>query len=184
MPPRKKQKTELEQELAAFLEKANNEFAKAKRDKEYITVFKFKQIVNKFELEFDDTLLSDEDHEDGLQRDRFIELMEQLKREADLSRLVDYIYNYLSYNTDSEGLVGFETFIKSLKTLPKTPKRNKTIELAYCFANEASIDDPLTRHDLVKVLRQVQFFQKHYQEFNVNESFLKEDEKLGRISTK
>lgn len=175
MPPRKKQKTQLEQDLAVFLDHANQEFSKAKRaDKEYITLFKFRQIVKKFDMNLDDRLITEEDHQ-GLRQDRFIALIEQVKRESDLSCLVDYIYDYLLYDTlstpDTDAQVDFESFMKALRTLPKTPKRFKTIEQGYCFANNASVSDPLTKDDLLVVMRQLGFFQTHYQDYNVNSSF-------------
>lgn len=184
MPPRKKQKTELEQQLGAFMEVANNEYVKAKRDKDYITLFKFRQLVKKLDLEFDDDLLTEDDHQDGISNDRFVELIDQVKREHDLSRLVDYIYGYLQYEAvsakSSEG-VTFENFLKALRTLPKTPKRIRVIENAYCFANNGTVDDSLSRNDLVRILRRTQFFQKHYQEGNTNESFYKEDKQRGLL---
>jgi Ca2+-binding EF-hand superfamily protein len=188
MPPRKKQKTELEQDLARFIEQAVAEFNRAKRgSQETITAFKFKQIVaNKLELNSDENLLTEEDKNNGISLERFVELVELTKKENDMSLLVDYIYDYLSYSHQEgsekgDKTVTHDTFSKALRTIPKAPKREKTVDQMFYFAATlaSKSKECISRDDLVRIMRRLNFFSRHHNSFNVNESFNSDNKSRG-----
>lgn len=167
MPPSKKQKTAFEQAFAMFLEKALHEFDKVEKNGT-ISVFKLRQACTKLKLELDETLLTEEDSS-GIDHQRFQEIVGQLKRESDCSMLFDYVYDYLAYSGNQ---ITLESLIKALKTLPRQPKQQRIIAEMYTFANQTTSDQPLTKDQLRVLLRKTSFFSKHYNESNVNSSFI------------
>ena len=184
MPPKKVQKTtNLEASLAAFCDQARTEFQRHAKNGR-IKKLKCRQILTVLGLDFDDTLLTEEQLSDGLDEQAFVLLVEQTKRESDLSGLVDYIYDYLCYqinpdddtidrpgstkDNQKESKITFTSYFKALKTLNKIPKRQSTWEKAYLYANPAhTFEANITRSDLVRLMRHVGFFTKHYKEFNL-----------------